>query len=116
MNDTPNHHHHNLTTGTIIYHFTDHPGRYNEHYDLGPTCHDDHTEVVTATELGGVMVETPEGAERTRRKHIANVGRLRLAWRFGRYQTGYHRDAYHRTGALPFVWWSMIVRNRRSDG
>lgn len=48
-----------------------------------------------------------------RPKHIAIVGRLRIAWKFGHYRTGLSRVGRHWTGAVPFMWWSLIVRNRR---
>lgn len=49
-----------------------------------------------------------------REKHVANVGRWRIAWRFGHYKTGYHsRGLPHFAGALPFVWFSVVRRNNR---
>ena len=50
-----------------------------------------------------------------REKHVAHIGRWRFAWRFGHYRTGLHRYAHtqgHWTGGLPFMWWSVIVKDR----
>lgn len=50
-------------------------------------------------------------------KHVWNLGRWRLAFRFGRYRTGFKRyqtPGGHFSGALPFIWFSAIRRNRRS--
>ena len=48
-----------------------------------------------------------------REKHVWNVGRWRLAFRFGRYRMGYHsRGQGHFTGALPFVWFSLVRRQK----
>lgn len=59
------------------------------------------------------MSDVPE--DRTLRpKHVVNVARWRVAWRVGRYHTGIHNKGhgYGWTGALPFVWYSVIRRDK----
>lgn len=47
-------------------------------------------------------------------KRVREVGRWRIAYRWGRYRTGFHTKRMGGfTGALPFVWFNAIKRDRK---